>query len=349
MTSGISFVRLFILLFLVSALVTAGVRRYFVRRGVMDLPNFRSSHAAPVPRGGGIGFVLVFLSAVVWLLHRQVIPVKLAWALVGGGIAISIVGLVDDHFRLSPWPRLIIHSLAAAWALWCFDEMSFSHFSNSANLWGWVGRGAALIGLVWLTNLFNFMDGIDGLAGIEAVTVSGLVGFLLFRNGLRDDAQVSCLLAAASLGFLVWNWPPAKIFMGDAGSGFLGFSLGVLALFSSKAGSAFVWPWLILLAVFVVDSTVTLVRRLLSRARWYEAHRSHAYQHAASAWGSHAKVTLAVAGINVGWLFPLAWGACRYSALAPAFAAVAIVPLLYITLRLGAGREARSPGDLLQD
>ncbi len=349
MTSGMTFVRLFVLLFLISALTTAGVRMYLASRGVMDLPNPRSSHAVPVPRGVGLGFVLVFLSVVVWFLQRQVIPAKLAWALIGGGAAISIVGFLDDRFRLSPWPRLIIHILAAAWALWCFDEMSPSHFGNSANLWGWVGRAAALIGLVWLTNLFNFMDGIDGLAGMEAVTVSGLAAFLLFRNGLRDDAQVSCMLAAASLGFLIWNWPPARIFMGDAGSGFLGFSLGVLALFSSKAGAAFVWPWLILLAVFIVDSTVTLLRRLLSRARWYEAHRSHAYQHAASAWGSHAKVTLAVAGINVGWLFPLAWGACRYPALAPAFAAVAIVPLLYITFRLDGGREARSPGNLFQD
>lgn len=349
MTSESSFMRLFLLLFLISALVTAGVRMYLVRCGVMDLPNTRSSHAMPVPRGGGLSIVLVFLSAVVWLLQRQVVPAKLAWALVGGGIAISIVGFLDDHFRLSPWPRLIIHFLAAAWALWCFDEMSPSHFGNSADFGGWVGRGAALIGLVWLTNLFNFMDGIDGLAGMEAVTVSGLAAFLLFRNGLHDDAQVSSTLAAASLGFLIWNWPPARIFMGDIGSGFLGFSLGVLALFSSQAGTAFVWPWLILLAAFIVDSTVTLLRRVFSRARWFEAHRSHAYQHAASAWGSHARVTLAVAAINIGWLFPLAWGACRYPALAPAFAVVAIVPLLYLTLRFDGGREVCSAEDLLQN
>ncbi len=340
---------LFVLLFLITAIVTAGVRMYLVKRGVMDLPNSRSSHVVPVPRGGGLGIVLVFVSAVVWSLQRQVVPAKLAWALVGGGIAISIVGFLDDHFRLSPWPRLITHFVAAAWALCCFDEISFSHFGNSADFGGWVGRAAALIGLVWLTNLFNFMDGIDGLAGMEAVTVSGLVAFLLFRNGLYDVAQASWMLAAVSLGFLIWNWPPAKIFMGDAGSGFLGFSLGVLALFPSKAGPAFVWPWLILLAVFIVDSTVTLLRRVLSGARWYEAHRSHAYQHAASTWGSHAKVMLAVAGINIGWLFPLAWSACRYPALAPAFATVAIVPLLYITLRFDGGREARSPEDLLQD
>ena len=204
------------------------------------------------------------------------------------------------------------------------------------------------MGLVWLTNLFNFMDGIDGLAGMEAVCVSGL-GALLLRNALPGYAQVSWMLAAASLGFLVWNWPPAKIFLGDAGSGFLGFSLGVLAMFSSRAGTAFLWPWLILLAVFVVDSTVTLLRRVLSQARWYEAHRSHAYQHAARLWGSHAKVTLAAAAIDIAWLFPLAWCACRYPEAAPAFAAVAIAPLVYLAFRFHGGIEEPSPQVVPQD
>lgn len=340
-----SLMRLFLLLFLISALVTGGVRRYLVRHGVMDLPNARSSHAVPVPRGGGLGIVLVFLSAVVWFFQKQVVPARLAWALAGGGIAIGIVGFLDDHFRLPAWPRLIVHSLAAVWALWCLNAMRPSPFCNSGAHWGWVSRGIMLVALIWLTNLFNFMDGIDGLAGMEAVCVSGLGAFLLMRNGLPDIAQVCWMLAAASLGFLVWNWPPARIFMGDTGSGFLGFSLGVLALFSSKAGSSFLWPWLILLAAFIVDSTVTLLRRVFSRARWYEAHRNHAYQHAARAWGNHAKVTLAAAAINMGWLFPLAWGACRYPAAAPAFAGVAIVPLLYITFRFDAGLEG-NPSDV---
>lgn len=343
-----SFMLLFVLVFLASALVTAGARLCLASRGVMDLPNVRSSHAAPVPRGGGLSIVLVFLSAVAWLLHRQVVPAALVWALIGGGIAVGIVGFLDDRFRLAPWPRLIVHSLAAAWALWCFHTMRPSPFDHCGVFWSWAGRGAVLMGLVWLTNLFNFMDGIDGLAGMEAVCVSGL-GALLLRNALPGYAQVSWMLAAASLGFLVWNWPPAKIFLGDAGSGFLGFSLGVLAMFSSRAGTAFLWPWLILLAVFVVDSTVTLLRRVLSQARWYEAHRSHAYQHAARLWGSHAKVTLAAAAIDIAWLFPLAWCACRYPEAAPAFAAVAIAPLVYLAFRFHGGIEEPSPQVVPQD
>jgi Fuc2NAc and GlcNAc transferase len=340
---------LFVLLFVSSALITAGVRAFLVRHGVMDLPNARSSHAVPVPRGGGVAIVAVFLSAVVWLLLKQAIPAKLVWALLGGGLAIAVVGLADDRFKLTPWPRLAVHSLAAAWAVWSLDSMRPLQFGGGNSFGAWVSRGVAFIGLIWLTNLFNFMDGIDGLAGMEAVCVSGLGAILLFLNGLPSYARVSSTLAAASFGFLVWNWPPAKIFMGDVGSGFLGFTLGVLALFSSKAGPELIWPWLILLAAFFVDATVTLLRRMFSRARWHEAHRSHAYQHAAQATGSHAKVTLAVAVINVGWLFPLAWAALRYPTAAPALAAVAVIALLYITIRFEGGLERHPSNAFLQD
>jgi Fuc2NAc and GlcNAc transferase len=340
---------LFVLLFASSALITAGVRAFLVRRGVMDLPNARSSHSVPVPRGGGVGIVVTFLSVVVWLLSRQVIPAKLAWALFGGGVAIAAVGLVDDRFKVAPWPRLVVHSLAAAWAVWSLDSTLPFQFGTNNFFWVWIGRGVAFIGLIWLTNLFNFMDGIDGLAGTEAVCVSGLGAVLLFLNGLTSYSQLSWMLAAASLGFLVWNWPPAKIFMGDVGSGFLGFTLGVLALFSSKAGPELVLPWVILLAAFIVDATVTLLRRMFSHARWHEAHRSHAYQHATQATGSHAKVTLAVAAINLGWLFPLAWAALRYPGAAPALAAVAVIPLLYITIRFEGGLERHPSNTVLPD
>ncbi len=336
---------LFVVLFLASAVVTAGARVYLVRRGVMDRPNLRSSHAMPVPRGGGLSIVLVFLSAVAWLVAKHAAPADLGLALVGGGIAIGVVGFLDDRFRLAPWPRLVVHILAAGWAVWCLNAAHPVQLRDRGDFLAWIGLGGVLVGLVWLTNLFNFMDGIDGLAGMEAACVSGLGAILLLRNGSPDYAQVAGALAAASLGFLVWNWPPAKIFMGDVGSGFLGFTLGVLAIFSSKAHPELIWPWLILPAAFLVDATVTLLRRMFSRARWYEAHRSHAYQHAARAWGNHASVTLAIAGINIGWLFPLAWAAYRYPQAAPALAAVAFAPLVYLAFRFDGGREKR-PSDV---
>ena len=341
--------RAFVFVFVISALITGGARWLLGRHGLMDLPNARSSHAVPVPRGGGVGIVVAFLSAVAWILARHVILTNLAWALIGGGLAIAIVGFLDDRFKLAAWPRIVVHCPAAAWAVWCLDATHPAHFSDSGDLWGWIRRCAAFAALVWLTNLFNFMDGIDGLAGMEAVSVSGLGAVLLLCHGLPSDAQLLFMLSAASLGFLVWNWPPAKVFMGDVGSGFIGFTLGTLALFSSKTSPKLIWPWLILLAAFVVDATVTLLRRMFLRARWYEAHRSHAYQHAAQASGSHAKVTLAFAAINVGWLFPLAWAASRYEQAAPIFTAVAVVPLVYMTFRFEGGREWPSSRLVSQD
>ncbi len=341
--------RALVLIFAISALITGGVRGLLGRHGLMDLPNARSSHAVPVPRGGGMGIVVAFLSAVAWILTGHAIPANLAWALIGGGLAIAIVGFLDDRFKLAAWPRIVVHSLAASWAVWCLDAMRPAHLTDGGDLWGWIRRCAAFAALVWLTNLFNFMDGIDGLAGMEAACVSGLGAVLLLRDGLPSDAQLLFMLSAASLGFLIWNWPPAKIFMGDVGSGFLGFTLGTLALFSSTTSTRLIWPWLILLAAFGVDATVTLLRRMFLQARWYEAHRSHAYQHAAQAFGSHARVTLAVAAINIGWLFPLAWIALRYRQAAPIFAAVAVVPLIYFIFRFRGGREWPSSVLVSQD
>jgi Fuc2NAc and GlcNAc transferase len=283
------------------------------------------------------------LSAVIWTLEKHLVPDRLSWALIGGGLVVAIVGLFDDRFKLAAWPRIVVHSLAAGWAVWCLDAVPTSRFGDNGDLWDWVRRFAAFAALVWLTNLFNFMDGIDGLAAMEAVCVSGLGACLFFRNVSVSGAQFSLMLCAASFGFLVWNWPPAKIFMGDVGSGFLGFTLGTLALFPLKTNPKLVWPWLILLAAFWVDATVTLLRRMFARTRWYDAHRTHAYQHAAQTLGSHAKVTLSVAAINIGWLFPLAWAASRFPQAATIFAAVAVIPLVYLTLRFEAGRDQDSP------
>jgi Fuc2NAc and GlcNAc transferase len=164
-----------------------------------------------------------------------------------------------------------------------------------------------VIYLVWLLNLYNFMDGIDGIAGMEALTVC-LCGAVLYILCLPEgnDWVVPLLMAGAVAGFLVWNFPRARIFMGDAGSGFIGIMLGAMSVYAGYVSPELFWAWLILLGAFIVDATVTLVRRGLRGEKVYEAHRSHAYQHAARKAGSHIPVTLAFAGINLLWLFPLA-------------------------------------------
>jgi Fuc2NAc and GlcNAc transferase len=332
-------VLLTVVAFLATALLTALVRRYLFRRKAMDIPNERSSHSVPTPRGGGVGIVVVFLLIVLLFIQRGAMSSNLGWALIAGGLAVAVAGFLDDHFRVSAWLRLLIHFAAAAWALWRLDGMGPLHLGWISWDWGWVGQILALGGLVWMINLYNFMDGIDGLAGLEALCVSALGGLLLAWSGLGGLSGGALALAGASAGFLVWNWPPAKVFMGDVGSGFLGFVFGVLVISSAKERPWLLWPWLILLSVFIVDSTITLMRRFTTGARWYEAHCNHAYQHAARRWGSHAKVTLTIAAVDVAWLFPLGWGACVWPAAGPLFAAVAVAPLVYTAFRYDAGRR----------
>ena len=286
--------------------------------------------------------VVVSLGIVVWFAYRGAISASLGWALIGGGLAVAGIGFIDDHFAVPARLRLLVHFAAAGWALWRLNGMGPLHLGGLIWDWGWVGQLVALVGLVWMINLYNFMDGIDGLAGLEGVSVSALGGLLLAWGGLGGLAGCALVLAAASAGFLVWNWPPAKIFMGDVGSGFLGFVFGVLAISSAKERPWLLWPWLILLSVFIVDSTFTLVRRFITGARWYEAHCSHAYQHVARRCGSHSKVTLTIAAINVVWLFPLSWGACVWPAAGPLFAVVAMAPLVYTARRYGAGQSTRA-------
>jgi len=326
--------------FLASALFSGLARHYLLWRKVLDVPNARGSHAVPTPRGGGASIVVVFLLAVLWLAQKGILSGSLRSALTGGGLLVAAVGLLDDHFGLSARLRILIHFAAAGWALWQLDGAMTFHLNWAGWGWAWGGRLLALVGLVWTINLYNFMDGIDGIAGVEAVCASGMGGLLLAWSGFGGLAAAAPALMGASAGFLVWNWPPAKIFMGDVGSGFLGFVFGVLAIASAGERPWLLWPWLILLSVFIVDSAVTLVRRFLGGARWYEAHCSHAYQHAARRWNSHSKVTASIAAVNMFWLFPLAWGACVWPAAGPVFGVVAIAPLVYTAFHYHAGQDA---------
>jgi len=209
---------------------------------------------------------------------------------------------------------------------------------------GLIGNVLAAVYIVWLLNLYNFMDGIDGIASVEAVCVC-LGGALLYvLLGAANLALVPVLLAAAVAGFLCWNFPPARIFMGDAGSGFLGLVLAVLSLQAAWFKSDLLWSWIILLGVFVVDATFTLLRRLLRGDKVYEAHRSHAYQYASRQFAAHRPVTLAVMLINLVWLLPMALlvGLGYVDGLLGV--AIAYLPLVLLAVKFKAGQLEKSAG-----
>lgn len=295
----------------VALFMTGALRRYALARSLIDIPNARSSHSVPTPRGGGVAIVVSFLLALPLMAAMDLVAWPLVWALLGSGAGIAALGFLDDHGHIAARWRLLGHFAAAIWALFWLGGLPPVNVLGFTFELGWLGHVLAAVYLVWLLNLYNFMDGIDGIASVEAICVC-LGGALLFMVlGFAGSAQSTgvfavLLLAAAVAGFLFWNFPPARIFMGDAGSGFLGITLGILSLQAAWVAPQLLWSWLILLGVFIVDATFTLLRRLLRGDKVYEAHRSHAYQYASRRFGRHLPVTLAVAGLNLIWLLPIA-------------------------------------------
>lgn len=322
-----------------AAWLTGLVRRVALARGMLDVPNSRSSHQAPTPRGGGVAIVLVAATGFVALALAGSMSTRLLASLLGGGGAVAVVGFLDDRLRVSPRVRLLVHLGAAVWAVSWLGGLPQLGMGAQAVQLSWIGGVIAVLGIVWVLNLFNFMDGIDGIAGSEGTFVAWAGALLGVITGHAGGASAAAwVLGAASLGFLVWNWPPAKIFMGDAGSGFSGYVIAVIALAAIHEDADAFWVWLTLGGVFFIDATVTLARRLVRGERLHEAHRSHAYQWLSRRWGSHGRVTLAVLLVDAFWLLPCAVFASLHPSLVVVTTLIALAPLVALALAAGSGR-----------
>lgn len=296
---------------ILSWLLASRVRLYALDR-LLDIPNERSSHSSPTPRGGGLAIAVTALGGIIIAAMLGWIDWDLAIALSGGGAMIATSGWVDDHRDLPALTRFAVQFLSAGWAMvWLGGLPSLSVGVLSIQL-GLVGTVLGIVGIVWAINLYNFVDGIDGLAAGEAISTGVIGGLILVAMGHVGLAMVSFLIAAASAGFLPLNWAPAKLFMGDVGSGMLGYLFAVLAIASENAGAVPLLIWVLLLGAFVFDATVTLCRRIAHGERWYHAHHSHAYQRMVQAGRSHAQVSSTILVINlalavlaiVAWLRP---------------------------------------------
>lgn len=325
-----------------AGMLTAALRLYARRHSLIDMPNARSSHAVPTPRGGGMAIVACTVTVVPVLAWAGLISHHACWALLGAGGLTAAIGFLDDHGHIAARWRLLAHFAAAGWALFWLGGAPTLTLAGHTLETGWVTNLLATLYLVWVLNLYNFMDGIDGIASVEAITACLGVAALHVLTGAPDGAALPLALAATTTGFLYWNFPPARIFMGDAGSGFLGIVLGVMSLQAGWIQPELFWAWLILLGVFVVDATVTLFERLRRREKLYQAHRTHAYQHAARIMGRHLPVTLAVGAINIIWLLPIASWVALGGLDGLLGVLIAYTPLVVMALRLRAGREASS-------
>jgi Fuc2NAc and GlcNAc transferase len=330
---------LLIIVFFMTWALTWLVKRYAIAKQMVDIPNFRSSHKNPTPRGGGVAFVGVFLITNLCLMYLKIIYWPGSFLLLGAVFLVAIIGFYDDRSQLvAKWRFMgqFAASIIALYAIGYIPDIVFFHWTLHQ---GYLVNVCAAIYLVWMLNLYNFMDGIDGLASIEAISVCLGVSFLYWLTGNSSAMILPLILSSALTGFLYWNFPPARIFMGDVGSSFLGFIFGVMSLQSLFIGEQFLWSWLILLGVFIADATITLFYRLIQGEKVYLAHCTHAYQHAAKLAKNHLPVTLGVLLINLLWLWPLSiLVGLKYIEGITGFI-IAYIPICALTVQFKAGRE----------
>lgn len=289
-----------------------------------------------------MAIVLAFLLVLPFLGWAQLVAAPILVAVGGAGALVAVIGFMDDHGHIAARWRLLGHFCAAAWALfWLGGLAPITLFGLSVDL-GWIGYVLAAFYLVWMLNLYNFMDGIDGIASVEAISACLGACLLYWLGGFENLMWVPGMLAMAVTGFLFWNFPPARIFMGDAGSGFLGVVLGVISIQAAWTAPQLLWAWVILLGVFIVDATFTLIRRLVRGDKIYEAHRSHAYQFASRRYRKHLPVTLAVGVINVAWLLPIAICVSYFGLDGASGLVLAYFPLVILAVKFHAGEVERN-------
>jgi UDP-N-acetylmuramyl pentapeptide phosphotransferase/UDP-N-acetylglucosamine-1-phosphate transferase len=276
-----------------------------------DIPNMRSLHTRPTPRGGGLGIIIGVLIGA-WgsyiFLDLRITFGDIAAFSLGGGI-VALAGWLDDIYRLPYQIRLVVQAIGAAIILIVIGHFHTvtMPFIGDIHLYS-VGIAVSLLWIVGLTNAYNFMDGIDGIAGGQAV-VSGLGWTIIgFMSGQSFIGLIGVLLAASSLGFLLHNWPPARIFMGDVGSAFIGFTLAVLPIVSGLRDSRLIIAGFLVEWPFIFDASFTLICRLTRGEDIFLAHRSHVYQRLVIAGYSHRSVTLIYMGLAlIGVIIAFLW------------------------------------------
>lgn len=277
---------------------TRVVLGYLERRAILDRPNERSSHTIPTPRGGGLAVTAVLVAgaaacAMLWPADRAESWPE-TWVVIAGIAALALLSWIDDLRNLSAAMRLIVHAGVIAAALWMLpgDALIFQ---------GWLpplaDRVIAALLWIWFINLFNFMDGIDGISGIETATIGlGLFALSLMLPALIPEGRFGLIAAGAAAGFLLWNWHPARIFLGDVGSVPLGFFLGWLLLETAAAGH---WAAALILPLYyLADATITLAKRALRGEKVWQAHREHFYQRPIQCGVAHDRVALRIALAN---------------------------------------------------
>ena len=328
---------LLLLVLILSVLGTYFYERFAKQRGIIAKVNSRSLHTKMIPKGGGIVFALLFAATSLILGALGKIPGWIYLGLgLGGGVA-ALFGFMDDIYEVSPKKKLIAQFCLSAWSfVTLYRPIYAAFFQNMPTGMNLIIAALILLLPIWFINIYNFIDGIDGLA-ITAATFICIAALVILRltGGDAIFIFIFSLLASGGLGFLFFNLPPAKVFMGDSGSIFFGYSIITLALATVIRKQISIWTWIAILGYVLGDTTVTNLFRLIYVKKWYGAHRSHAYQNLARIYGSHARVTYGIALYHLGWALPCAlWSALKPN-WAPVAALIAVGPPMVWTWHFG--------------
>lgn len=336
----------FLYLFIGCFLLTGIVRRIALWRHALAMPSFKHGPLFPVPRGGGYALFLAMLFVFLMLYRYRLIDIAATRALCFSSLIVVFGNLIHDLFPLSVRTRLFIQGASAVAVLTWYNRdlvvLFWTDYLYFTGLW----LPLIVFGIMVFINMFNFMDGVDGFAGSQAFIMIFASSVLLALNDETQWSMPLILMCAPILGFLAWNWPPAKIFMGDAGSSFLGVFIATLGLLLATDTSINLWSWLILMGWFIVDSTWSLIVRILHGNDWQVSHRMHAYQILARRWENHFYVTGTLWLVNWLWLFPLAWLAVVNERWGIPLIGIAYLPLCFMCWWLKAGESVNNePGE----
>jgi Fuc2NAc and GlcNAc transferase len=274
-----------------SFILTYLIRRFALKNRIVSIPNERSLHEIPTPVGGGLAIVITWYIGITILFFYGIIERSLYCALLSG-VILAIISFIDDIIELKPIVRLCFHFVTAVIAFVFLQGLRQLIIPEVEFNYNFLVYPLAIVGIVWFINLFNFMDGVDGFASLEAITIC-LVIYVLSGN------IINLLLIACISGFLFWNLPKAKIFMGDVGSTQLGFILVVLGIYFHNSFQFSILNWIMLSSPFWFDASLTLYRRWRNGEKLSKAHRKHAYQRIVQSGFSHLKVNLWLLIINM--------------------------------------------------
>ena len=315
----------YIFLFVLSFFLTFFIRKLAITKAILDFPSERSSHKNPTPKGGGLAVAVVWFTGLLYFYLTNNIDIRLFFSFLPG-VLLVVIGIIDDIIAIRPLYRLISQLIVSSIAIFIIgglEKLDFGFYTLENKF---ILTILALLGTMWFINLFNFLDGIDGYIGMEVVFITSSV-ILLFND------RIAPLLLVSTLGFLIWNWQPAKIFIGDVGSTLLGFNIAIFSIYYQNGSKSSLLIWLMLSSVFWFDATLTLYRRYRNKEQLSAPHKKHAYQRIVQAGFSHQKTVISGFALNL-IILVLAYLSLKMNKLLIPFFMLNISLLYYVTRQI---------------